>query len=151
MRASSRLRALGPQWSTVEQPSQDEKEALLWSEELGSICSSLSPSPTHLLHATNINPFENKVWEIYFYKEVCSFIQVIIIVDYVSAYICIHVVVLQLYNNHSWRYKGFNIFPRGISSKANVITQLEFKLLYLKTGVENFGHYTRGITPHNFP
>ena len=31
---------------------------------------SLSSSPTHLSHTTNINPFENKVWEIYFYKEV---------------------------------------------------------------------------------
>ena len=40
----------------------------------GSICSSLSPSPTHLSHTININPFENKVWEIYFYKEVCSFV-----------------------------------------------------------------------------
>ena len=39
-----------------------------------SICSSLSPSPTHLSHTTNINHFENKVWEIYFYKEVCSFV-----------------------------------------------------------------------------
>ena len=25
-------------------------------------------------HTTSINPFENKVWEIYFYKEVCSFV-----------------------------------------------------------------------------
>ena len=55
-------------------PSQDEKKMLLWSEELRSICSSLSPSPTHLSHTTSINPFENKVWEIYFYKEVCSFV-----------------------------------------------------------------------------
>ena len=58
----------------LSNPNQDEKEVLLWSEELGSICSSLSPSPTHFSHTTNINPFENKVWEIYFYKEVCSFI-----------------------------------------------------------------------------
>ena len=35
---------------------------------------SLSPSPAHLSHTTNINPFENKVWERYFYKEVCSFV-----------------------------------------------------------------------------
>ena len=41
----------------LSNPSQDEKEVLLWSEELGSICSSLSPSPTHLSHTTNINPF----------------------------------------------------------------------------------------------
>ena len=52
------------QWPTVEQPSKNKKEVLLWSEELGSICSSLSPSPTHLSHTTSNNPFENKVWEI---------------------------------------------------------------------------------------
>ena len=34
----------------------------------------LSPSPAHLSHTRNINPFENKVWEIYFYKEVCLFV-----------------------------------------------------------------------------
>ena len=33
LRASSRQRALGPQWPTVAQPSQDEKEVLQWSEE----------------------------------------------------------------------------------------------------------------------
>ena len=54
--------------------SQDEEEVLLWSEELGWICSCLFPSPTHLSHTTNINPFENKVWEIYLYKEVCLFV-----------------------------------------------------------------------------
>ena len=50
------------------------KPVLLWSEELGPICSSLSPSPTHLSHTNKINTFENKVWEIYFYKEICSFV-----------------------------------------------------------------------------
>ena len=68
MRASGRQRALGPHWPMVEQPNQYEKEALL------DQYSSLSPSPAHLSHTTNINPFENKVWEIYFYKEVCSFV-----------------------------------------------------------------------------
>ena len=43
-------------------------------KNLGSICSSLSPSPTHFSHTTSINPFENKVWGIHFYKEVCSFV-----------------------------------------------------------------------------
>ena len=50
----------------LSNPSQDEKEVLLWLEEVWSICSSLSPSPTHLSHTTNINPFEDNVWEIYF-------------------------------------------------------------------------------------
>ena len=68
LRASGRQRALGPQWPTVKQPSQDEKEVLLGQY------SSLSPTPAHLSYTTNINPFENKMCEIYFYKEVCSFV-----------------------------------------------------------------------------
>ena len=53
--------------------------------------SNLSPSPTHLSHTTSINPFENKVWEIYFYKDVYSFVHwsSYIMFDYVSADICI--------------------------------------------------------------
>ena len=43
-------------------------------KNFGSICSSLSPSLTHLSLTRNINPFENKVWEVYSYKEVCSFV-----------------------------------------------------------------------------
>ena len=42
------LRALGPQWLTVEQPSQDEKEVLLGQY------SSLSLSPAYLSHIRNI-------------------------------------------------------------------------------------------------
>ena len=61
---------LGPQWPTVEQPSQDEKEVLLWSEELcvnmwQSVPVSNSPL-THNQHQSFRNPFENKVWEVYF-------------------------------------------------------------------------------------
>ena len=74
VRASGRQRALGPQWPTVEQLCQDEKEVLLWSEELGVSIAVRSQSLPHLSHTTSINPFENKVWEIYFYKEVCSFV-----------------------------------------------------------------------------
>ena len=40
---------------------------------------SLSLSPTHLSHTTNINPFENKVWEIYFYNFYILFIEVCIL------------------------------------------------------------------------
>ena len=46
------------------------KKCCYGQKTMGSICSSLSPSPTHLSHTTNINPFESKVWEVYFYKEV---------------------------------------------------------------------------------
>ena len=56
-------------WAT---PDKMRKKCCYGQKNLGSICGSLSPSPTHFSHTTNINPFENKVWEIYFYKEVCS-------------------------------------------------------------------------------
>ena len=95
LRASGRQRALGPQWPTVEQPSQDEKEVLLGQY------SSLSPSPAHLSHTDNFNPFENKMWEIYFYKEACSFVHwsSYIMLDYVSAYIMyMYAAVQQLEN-----------------------------------------------------
>ena len=40
-------------------------------KNFGSICASLSSSPSHLSHITNINPFatlfENKVWEVHFF------------------------------------------------------------------------------------
>ena len=45
-----------------------------WEKSTAGQYSSLSPSAAHLSHTTNINPFENKMWEIYFYKEVCSFV-----------------------------------------------------------------------------
>ena len=50
------------------------KKCCYGQKNFGSIFSSLSSSPTHLSHTININPCENKVWEIYFYKEVCSFV-----------------------------------------------------------------------------
>ena len=78
---------------------QNEEEVLLWSEELGvNMWQSLSVSNsplTHNQHQPFRNPFANKVWEVYFSKEVCS---VVIIVDYVSACICIRTVVSWLYN-----------------------------------------------------
>ena len=55
-------------------PAKIRKRCCYGQKNFGSICSSLFPSPTHLSHTTNIKPFENKVWEIYFYKEVCSFV-----------------------------------------------------------------------------
>ena len=68
LRASGRQRALGPQWPTVEQPSQDEKEVLL------SQYSSLSPSPAHLSHTTTFTLSRIKCEIFYFYKEACSFV-----------------------------------------------------------------------------
>ena len=57
--------------------SQDKKEVLLWSEEFGSICSSLSPSPTHLSHTRNITLSRIKCERYIFIKKcVRSFIEV---------------------------------------------------------------------------
>ena len=80
-------------------PAEWGRGAAIIQRNLGSICCSLFPSQTHLSHIILSqpfrNPFENKVWEVYFSKEVCSFV---IIVNYVSAYICIRIVVSRLYN-----------------------------------------------------
>ena len=57
VRASSRQRA----WALripVEQSSRMRKKCCYGQRNLGSICVSLSPSPAHLSHITNINPFE---------------------------------------------------------------------------------------------
>ena len=51
----------------------------------------VSNSPlTHNQHHPFRNPFDNKVWEVYFYKEVCSFIEV---VSMLSMFPCIVVYV----------------------------------------------------------
>ena len=70
LRASGRQRALGPQWPTVEQPSQDEYycTAVL----LGQY-SSLSPSQ-FISHTRNITLSRMKCGRLYFYKEACSFV-----------------------------------------------------------------------------
>ena len=74
LRASGWLRAwaLGDPW--LSSPAKMRKKCCDGKKNFGSICCSLSPSPTHLSHITNINPFENKVWEVYFYKEVYLFV-----------------------------------------------------------------------------
>ena len=71
MRTSSRKRTWALR-TPVEQPSRKSKKCCYSQRNLGSIYGSLFPSPTHLSHITNSNPFENKVWEVYFYKEVFS-------------------------------------------------------------------------------
>ena len=89
-------RGLRPSGPLLSSPGEWGRKKCCYSQwNLGSICFSLSPSPSHLSHITNISPFENKVWEVHFSKEVCSFV---IIVDYVSAYICIRIVVSWQYN-----------------------------------------------------
>ena len=61
-------------------------------KNFGSICSSLSPSPSHLSHITNINPFATLSrikCERYIFIKKCvrSFVEVL---HYVSIYICMY-------------------------------------------------------------
>ena len=85
---------LGPQEPRLSSPAEWERSAAIYQRDFGSICcSSVSNS------SLTDNPFatlSNKVWEVYFSKEVCSFV---IIVDYVSAYICVRIVVSWLCNS----------------------------------------------------
>ena len=113
LRASDWQRALGPQWLTVEQPEPRwGRSAAMVRRTLGQNNSpSLSPLTSHTQLTSTL--FENKMWEIYFYKEVCSFVHWIsyIMFDYVSAYICIYLC-MRLYNTmliieslQNWRNK----------------------------------------------
>ena len=43
--------------------------------------------------------------------------------------------------------KGIHAFPKGISSKVNVIAQLEFKHAYYDDAVQRVNHYATGILP----
>ena len=84
-------RGLGSSGPPVEQPRRSAAIARgTWGQYVA-VCSVSNSPLTH-------NPFatlSNKVWEVYFSKEVCSFV---IIVDFVSACICIRIVVSRLYN-----------------------------------------------------
>ena len=99
VRTSSRQRACDPQWPQLEQPSRMRKKCCYSQRNLGSICCSLFrlqlTSHTQPFSQPFRKPFEKKVWEVYFSKEVCSFV---IIIDHVSAYICVRIVVSRLYN-----------------------------------------------------
>ena len=103
--SACRLRASALR-TPVEQLNRMRKKCCYSQRNLGSICCRLSPSPTPLSHITNINPFATlsriKCERYYFLKKcVRSFIEVFIIVDYVSACICIRIVVSWLYNRCS--------------------------------------------------
>ena len=93
-RSENQLQTEGPGWAAQ----QNEEEELRWSEELGvNMWQSLSVSNsplTHNQHQPFRNPFENKVWEVYFSKEVCSFVHWSC---HVSAYIRIYYVYVYMY------------------------------------------------------
>ena len=85
---------LGPQdpgWATQ----QNEKEVLLKTEELWVNMLQSVQSPTQLSYTTLSQHFRIKCERYFFSKEMCSFV---IIVDHVSAYICIRIVVSRLHN-----------------------------------------------------
>ena len=91
-------RGLGSSGPPVEQPGRMRKEVLLKTEKLGVNLLQSVQSPSHLSPRPFRNPFatiSNKVWEVYFSKEVCSFV---IIVDFVSACICVW---LYMYYGHA--------------------------------------------------
>ena len=54
----SETEGLGSQWPWLSSPPRMRNKCCYGQKNLGSICGSLSPSPTHLSHTTNINPFE---------------------------------------------------------------------------------------------
>ena len=88
MRTSSRQRAWALSDPRLSSPARMRQKCCYGQKNFGSICGSLSPSPTHLSHTRNINPFENKVWEVYIFIKKCSFVHWSR--HYVSAYICMY-------------------------------------------------------------
>ena len=114
VRASGRPRALGPQWPTVEQPSPDEEEMLLWSEELGV---NIAVSPAHLSHTTNITLLRIKCERLYFYKEVYSFVHwslSLLLTMFIFVYVYV-----QLY----YGYTTINhLFGHGLNVKQFYLT-----------------------------
>ena len=85
---------------------------------LGSICGSLFLSLTHLSHKTHINPFSTLSrikCERYIFLKKC--VRSFIIVDYVSACICIRIVVSCLYNNYIFELSFFFISGQTCSNR----------------------------------
>ena len=93
---------LGPQDPRLSSATEWERSVAIVRGTWGQYVAVCSVSNSPLTH----NPFttlSHKVWEVCFYKEVCSFV---IIVDYVSACICIRIVVSRLYNRLMFAWKN---------------------------------------------
>ena len=108
VRTRGRQKALGPQWPTVEQP-----QAKMWQKccygrrRTWSQYSSLSPSPTHLSHTTNITLSRIKCERYIFIKKcIRSFIEVHIL----CLIMFLLIFVLQLYNSPIWKKMLFKLF-----------------------------------------
>ena len=76
----------GLQWPTVEQPSQNGQK------NLGSICSSLSPTPTHLSHTRNITLSRIKCeWYIFIKKCVRSLKSSLLLIMFPLIFVYVYV------------------------------------------------------------
>ena len=113
VRTSSQQRAWAlrtPGWAAQENEKRSAAIVRGTGSQYVAVCS-VSYSPLTYIQPFH-NPFatlSNKAWEVYFSKEVYSFV---IIVDYVSAYICIRIVVSRLYNN-SFKVRSVWFFSRS--------------------------------------
>ena len=113
----------------LSSPARMRKKCCYGQKNFGSICSSLSLSLTYLSHTTNINPFENKVWEVYFYKEVCSFV-------HVKSSICLIIFPLIFV---LWVYNTLN-FPGNWKKKT-----WNMKMTVIPTVINALGTVTKGL------
>ena len=112
---SCRQKALSPQWPRTRWERSASMVRITWGQYVA-VC---PPFTIHLSHTTNINPFENKVREIYFYKEVCSFFRwsSYIMFNFVSAYISI-CIWIRLYNIFMPLPGGLVQWERQIASSS---------------------------------
>ena len=117
VRTSSRQRACGSQWPPVEHPSRMRKKCCYSQRNLGSICC----SPFCLQLTSHTQPFSNPFATLlrikcgrYIFLKNC--VRSFIIVDYVSAYICIRIVVSWLYNTsgNTWSCELLSKLPEII-------------------------------------
>ena len=119
------VEGLGPQDPRLSSPAEWERCAAKGRGTWGKYVAVCSVSISPLTH----NPFttiSNKVWEVNFSKEVCSFV---IIVDYISACICIRIVVSRLYNTsnagglENAEYPVIAISSRSIMTRSGYTRQ----------------------------
>ena len=103
----------------LSNPSQDEEEVMLWSKYLGQY-NSLSPSPTHLSHTTNITLSRTKCERYIFIKKcIRSYIEVRIL----CLIMFLLIFVLWLYNTTSEyleivKYPFIAISPRATLTRS---------------------------------